>query len=92
MWRGEGDGERREGRSARARIGLSVSPRRPAPFPSFSISLAHTHMVAPLHQVGAQVGTHEAGPARDEDAVGLDAGLGLDDRRFLWRERGEEGA
>jgi len=49
-------------------------------------------MVAPLHQVGAQVGTHEAGPARDEDAVGLDAGLGLDDRRFLWRERGEEGA
>jgi hypothetical protein len=47
-------------------------------------------MVATLHQVGAQVGAHKSGATRDEDAVGFDAGLGLDDRRFL-RASGESG-
>ena len=36
-------------------------------------------VVAALDEVGAEVGPDEAGPARDDDAVGLDAGLGLDE-------------
>ena len=66
---------------------------QPAPIPILSIlPLATTHMVAPFHQVGAQVGADKAGAASDEDAVGLDAGLGFNDGRFLcvMRERGRE--
>ena len=36
-------------------------------------------VVAALDEEGAEVGADEAGPARDDDAVGLDAGLGLDE-------------
>lgn len=77
-------GERPDARRCR----LSGFVSQPAPPSSFSFRRVRlspfTHVVTPLYQVGAQVGAHKAGPARDEDPVGLDAGLGLDDGRFLW--------
>lgn len=44
-------------------------------------------VVAPLHQESAEVGADEARSARDDDAVGLDPGLGLDEGgalRLAW--------
>ena len=41
-------------------------------------------VVSTLDQVGAEVGSHESGTARDDHAVGLDTGLGLDESLGLF--------